>query len=172
MSELQTIPTSVSTLMGMRVVDLAGKALGRVYEFAVDPAHDEAHVTALVLKRRANGKTHTTLLPVTEISMPKAGQTGLSAKITPKPIRKLNDYLLLERDLLDQQIIDVDCRKVVRVNDVMLAWEPGTAPDGTAGLLIQRVEVGTRGAVRRLLKGVPTGAVESICGHIKERVIP
>jgi hypothetical protein len=87
---------------------LAGKALGRVYEFAVDPAHDEAHVAALVLKRRANGKTHTTLLPVTEISMPKAGQTGLSAKITPKPIRKLNDYLLLERDLLDQQIIDVE----------------------------------------------------------------
>jgi CBS domain-containing protein/sporulation protein YlmC with PRC-barrel domain len=172
MSELQTIPTSVSALMGMRVVDAAGKALGRVHEFAVDPAHDEAHVVALVLKHRAGGKTRNTLLPVAEISMPKAGQSGLRAKITPKPIKKLNDYLLLERDLLDQQIIDVDGRKVVRVNDVMLAWEPGAAPDATAGLLIQRVEVGTRGAVRRLLKGVPAGAVESICGHIKERAIP
>ena len=158
--------------MGVRVVDAAGKALGRVYEFAVDPAHDEAHVAALVLKHRTNGKTQTTLLPVVEISMPKAGQSGLSAKIKPKPIKKLNDYLLLERDLLDQQIIDVDGRKVVRVNDVMLAWQPGTAPDATAGLLIQCVEVGTRGALRRLLKGLNAGAVESICGHIKERAIP
>ena len=32
-----------------------------------------------------------------------------------------DDYLLLDRDLLDQQIIDVDGRKVVRVNDVNLA---------------------------------------------------
>jgi len=172
MSELHTIPTSVSMLMGVRVVDAAGKALGRVYEFAVDPAHDEAHVAALVLKHRTNGKTQTTLLPVVEISMPKAGQSGLSAKIKPKPIKKLNDYLLLERDLLDQQIIDVDGRKVVRVNDVMLAWQPGRAPDATAGLLIQCVEVGTRGALRRLLKGLNAGAVESICGHIKERAIP
>ena len=30
---------------------------------------------------------------------------------------------MLERDLLDQQIIDVHGRKVVRVNDVDLVWE-------------------------------------------------
>ena len=34
-----------------------------------------------------------------------------------------DSYLLLERDLLDQQIIDVHGHKVVRVNDVDLVWE-------------------------------------------------
>ena len=36
------------------------------------------------------------------------------------------DFLLLERDLLDQQIIDVHGHKVVRVNDVDMVWECGT----------------------------------------------
>jgi Mg/Co/Ni transporter MgtE len=81
------------------------------------------------------------------------------------------DYLLLDRDLLDQQIIDVDGRKVVRVNDVNLAWEPGGHGD-VAGLVIQEVEVGTRGATRRLLKGLPYIAVEGLSNRFKSRVIP
>ena len=41
----------------------------------------------------------------------------------PTPMPEEDRYLLLERDLLDQQIIDVHGHKVVRVNDV----EPGMA---------------------------------------------
>ena len=172
MSETATIPTSVSALMGVRVVDAAGKPLGRVHEFAVDPARDEAHVAALVLKSRENGKPQSWLLPVEDIVFPRASETMLQAKTAPQRTKKVSDHLLLERDLLDQQIIDVDGRKVVRVNDVNLAWEPGKSEGETAGLLIREVEVGTRGAMRRLLKGLPVGAVDSVSGHIKARVIP
>jgi len=79
---------------------------------------------------------------------------------------------LLDYDLLDQQIIDVDGRKVVRVNDVNLAWEAGEAVGETAGLRIVEVEVGTRGASRRLLKGLPEGAVEGVSQLFQSRVIP
>ena len=66
-------------------------------------------------------------------------------------------------DVLDQQIIDVSGRKVVRVNDVGLVWGPpaensGGGDGAQAGKLTLRifeVEVGLRGAMRRLLKGLP-----------------
>ena len=66
--------------------------------------------------------------------------------------------LLLERDLLDQQIIDVHGHKVVRVNDVDMYWEthaPAEQGPFELTLRIAEVEVGMRGAVRRLLKGLP-----------------
>ena len=81
-------------------------------------------------------------------------------------------YLLLERDLLDQQIIDVNGHKVVRVNDVDLIWE--ACLDGTdrLSLRIAEVEVGVRGAVRRLLKGLPHGTIDNVACRIPASVIP
>jgi Mg/Co/Ni transporter MgtE/sporulation protein YlmC with PRC-barrel domain len=96
----------------------------------------------------------------------------LRARPAPKAFKHSNDYLLLDYDLLDQQIIDVDGRKVVRVNDVNLAWEQGEGKDATAGLQILEVEVGTRGASRRLFKGLPVGIVEGISERFQSRVIP
>jgi flagellar motility protein MotE (MotC chaperone) len=93
-------------------------------------------------------------------------------------------YLLLERDLLDQQIIDVHGHKVVRVNDVDLVWEPvaetETAPSGEEGRLqgrelklrIADVEVGTRGAIRRLLKGLSEATVERVAVRFGTSAIP
>ena len=172
MSETPTIPTSVSALVGVRVVDAAGEVLGRVYEFAVDVSTDGAHVQGLVLRTGRGSKAGNLLLPVQQLVWPKAGDGVLHAKAKPEHLKSLNAYLLLERDLLDQQIIDMDGRKVVRVNDVNLAWEPGMQEDETSGLLIREVEVGTRGALRRLLKGLPAAMVDSVAGHIKPRVIP
>jgi CBS domain-containing protein len=78
--------------------------------------------------------------------------------------------LLLERDLLDQQIIDVHGRKVVRVNDVDIHEESG---DGHIILKIGAVDVGARGAMRRLLKGVvPAAALHLLLEKIPPRMIP
>jgi magnesium transporter len=164
--------TSVSTLMGMTVVDGAGKALGRVHEFAVDVSKDGARVAGLILKQRVNRKISNYFLPIGEIVLPLVGETKLKAKAEPECIKNLNHYLLLEHDLLDQQIIDTDGRKVVRVNDVNLAWQPGEGHGETAGLLITEVEVGTRGALRRLLKGLPEAPVVGVANRFKAQVIP
>jgi len=78
--------------------------------------------------------------------------------------------LLLERDLLDQQIIDVHGRKVVRVNDVELRQEQ---TNGGLALKISEVDVGSRGAVRRLLKGiVPRAAISRLVEKLPAKVIP
>jgi Mg/Co/Ni transporter MgtE len=76
----------------------------------------------------------------------------------------------LERDLLDQQVIDVFGRKVVRVNDVDLHQDLTTQKPV---LRVGSVDVGARGAVRRLLKGVvPLAALQMILRKIPPRTIP
>ncbi len=89
-----------------------------------------------------------------------------------EPVNGLDSSLLLERDLLDQQIIDVDGRKVVRVNDVNLTWELASDGSHAAGLRIDEVEIGLRGAARRLLHGLPKGAVEGVSARLSRRTIP
>jgi Mg/Co/Ni transporter MgtE len=77
---------------------------------------------------------------------------------------------LLGRDLLDQQIIDVYGRKVVRVNDVDLHQD---ANHLNLVLRVGSVDVGAKGAIRRLLKGVvPTNALHALLRRIPARAIP
>jgi magnesium transporter len=176
MIDLLTIPaglaTSASALLGRGVVDAAGKTLGSVAEFAVDVSADQMHIAALVLKHREGGKVKKTLLPVTQVVWPQDADAVLKATAAPGKYKEKNEFLLLDYDLLDQQIIDVDGRKVVRVNDVNLLWEEGAKPGETAGLRIVDVEVGNRGALRRLLKGLPVNAVDGFVERFKPRVIP
>jgi Mg/Co/Ni transporter MgtE len=78
--------------------------------------------------------------------------------------------LLLKRDLLDQQIIDVHGRKVVRVNDVELECTP---VNSHLMLDVVAVDVGARGAIRRLSKGVvPSFTLRALLQRIPPRVIP
>jgi Mg/Co/Ni transporter MgtE len=78
--------------------------------------------------------------------------------------------LLLSRDLLDQQVIDVHGRKVVRVNDVDFYHD--SAQDRPV-LRVGGVDVGARGAIRRLLKGmVPAAVLRALLLRIPRRDIP
>src|SRR5204862_3344191 len=69
-------------------------------------------------------------------------------------------WLAVQKDLLDQQIIDTRGRKVVRVNDLDLAEQRS---NGNVELRLTQVDVGLTGAVRRLLQGVvPRGVVRKL----------
>jgi len=176
MTELQLIPTAVATsasaLLGRSVLGPDGVVLGKVKDLAVDVSTAQAHVAGLVLRRGVGKKSKLTLLPVAEVVLPASNEVELRAKSKPLAYKRQHDYLLLDYDLLDQQIIDVDGRKVVRVNDVNLAWEPSGADGATTELRIVEVEVGNRGAMRRLFKGLPVGIVDEFTGRLKPRVIP
>jgi magnesium transporter len=165
------LSTSVSMLVGMPVLDGAGKTCGRVHEFAVDVPTDAAHVAAFILRRRRDGKTEELWLAVGDVELPAAGDTSLRTRTEPRPAGDIGELLLLERDLLDQQIIDVDGHKVVRVNDVDLVWEPA-ANSGALALRVSEVEVGMRGASRRMLKGMPRATVDGVSNRCRARGIP
>ncbi len=168
--------TSASALMGATVADAAGRTVGRVREFAVSPLVDANHVHGLVLRMEGvSRRARPSIIPVVDLEVGPMGALRLRGHGTPQPMPEDDSYLLLERDLLDQQIIDVHGHKVVRVNDVEMVWEMGHAEAGEGGplsLRIAEVEVGTRGAVRRLLKGLPAGTVDAAANRFKPSVIP
>lgn len=172
--------TSVSALMGASVLDASGALFGHVREFAVDTATDVHRVQAFVVRRSSpTGKTSRNLPVLVRIAEMQLGddcQMQLGSKAMPVEMAGEmaadQTYLLLERDLLDQQIIDVHGHKVVRVNDVDLVWVPLSAAQPELALRICEVEVGMRGALRRLLKGLPAAAIERVSRRFGTNVIP
>jgi magnesium transporter len=159
--------------MGTTVVDAKGSAFGHVREFAVAPSVDASHVYGMVL-RLASAKRgdRPSLVPVAELQLDDAGQMQLRPTANPITLSEDETYLLLERDLLDQQIIDIHGHKVVRVNDVDLVWESPDEGSSELTLRICEVEVGMRGAVRRLLKGLPADSVHQIASRFGASIIP
>jgi magnesium transporter len=156
---------ALTELLGSPVFDPSGQ-IGRVRELALSPAEDRARVAVLIV----HTKTGDRVLPFSSITALEGG-ARTDAAISSWPKADASEGLfLLSRDLLDQQIIDVHGRKVVRVNDVDLFQERG---NGHPVLKVSGVDVGTRGAVRRLLKGmVPLGALHSLLKKIPEKTIP
>jgi CBS domain-containing protein/sporulation protein YlmC with PRC-barrel domain len=170
------IRTSVSALMGAPVTDAEGRAMGHVKEFAVAPALDSGHVQGLLVKlvgkQGAGDGKRRSLVPISALQLTALGAMQLRGGQAALEVAADDDFLLLERDLLDQQIIDVHGHKVVRVNDVELVWEPDRPDSPGLTLRIAEVEVGIRGAIRRLFKGLPASAVDRLASRVKPSVIP
>lgn len=157
----------LSTLLGAPVYDGSGALAGHVREVALSPRDDAARISDFIVKT-AEGER---MLPAKAVASldRRAIRTSTRAGEWP-PVVSSEGMLLLERDLLDQQIIDVKGRKVVRVNDVDLRPEPA---NGSVRIKIGQVDIGLRGAVRRLLKGLaPRTAVEALADRLPERAIP
>ena len=162
--------TSAATLLGRRVLDGTGRSVGRVMELAVDAPHDTGHVSSLIV-RRGPGRARLAI-PVRGLGIPQRAGEALRSEAVPHTAEGLDEALLLERDLLDQQIIDVDGRKVVRVNDVNLTWVPESDGVHAAALRIDEVEIGIRGAARRLLHGLPQAALLGVSERLSGSAIP
>ena len=157
---------ALTELLGTPVFDTAGSRCGRVREVALIPQEDRARVAILIIRTSTGDR----LLPFVSVTSINGG-IRIDSPTTDWAKREgAEGMLLLGRDLLDQQVIDVFGRKVVRVNDLDLLQE------SVANRLVLRVgsvDVGPRGAVRRLLKGVvPLVALRALLRQIPPRTIP
>lgn len=156
---------ALSELLGAPVMDASGTQSGRVREVALTPAEDPVHISTLIVRTKEGNR----LLPIGDVSSLNGVIRANSSAANWATVDG-EGFFLLERDLLDQQIIDVHGRKVVRVNDVDLHSDTS---EGHLKLKIGSVDVGTRGAVRRLLKGVvPNVALKPVLQKIPPRLIP
>lgn len=161
------MPTlALTELLGTPVYDSTGAQVGRVREVALCPQDDSQHVTALIVKTRTGDK----LLQVSSVTSVNGGVRASSPSSNWTQYAGSEGMLLLGRDLLDQQIIDVHGRKVVRVNDVDLSEDTS---NHRFVLKMSAVDVGSRGAVRRLLKGLlPFSALRALLARLPEKPIP
>ena len=156
---------ALTELLGLPVTETSGARCGRVREVALTPAEDRSRISALIVRTRDGDR----VLPFVSVLSVNGGVRTSSAPADWSP-PEAEGLFLLERDLLDQQIIDVHGRKVVRVNDVDLHQDTG---NGQFKLKIGAVDVGVRGAIRRLLKGVvPMAALRPVLQRIPARLIP
>ncbi|HXM67816.1 MAG TPA: CBS domain-containing protein [Candidatus Acidoferrum sp.] len=165
---MTTLP--LSELLGATVYDPSGAASGKVREVTLAPQEDRNRIASFIVKT----KSGTRVLPFAAVKTIDAN-IHASTKPADWPLANGAEGLfLLERDLLDQQVIDVHGRKVVRVNDVELqvdAPSEGAGPHAT--LRIQAVDIGVRGAIRRLLRGLaPRAALHVLLDKIPPRTIP
>jgi magnesium transporter len=161
---------ALSELLGATVYDPSGAATGRVREVTLTPQEDRSRISALIVKTESGNR----VLPFASISAINGGIKASTAPGEWLPVNGTEGLFLLERDLLDQQVIDVNGRKVVRVNDVDLQTDtPRDAGSATPVLRVLSVDVGARGAIRRLLRGVaPKTALRALLGKIPPRAIP
>jgi magnesium transporter len=161
-----TTRVSLTALLGTPVTDAQGQLRGRLKDIAVATGADAGKVAGLVLKTRAG----LSLVPSQDVMETPAGTLELRTDSGVVPLEEQGNFLFLQQDLIDRQIIDINGRKVVRVNDVDLEW---TGHGSVHLLRVAEVEVGLRGAVRRVFKGLlPRNSLETFSRKFKERGIP
>ncbi|MBV8372993.1 MAG: magnesium transporter [Candidatus Eremiobacteraeota bacterium] len=129
----------ISELVG-RQATVNDLAIGKVTDFLVSKPEDAfPQIDGLVVKT-TRGMRYAPIDTVTDID--PEGTIALTA--APKEAAPSDaDTLYLVSDLLDKQIVDVDGRKVVRINDLELASTGGR-------LRVVAADVGVAGLLRRL----------------------
>src|SRR5260370_31887699 len=129
-------------LLGLPVYDLKGRRIGRIRDCAVVPLIDRFRVDRYLV---GGGWAWLTVRHDQIQSISLAGIRLSDELLTPYHD---DEYMLrIARDLLDQQIIDVNGRKVVRVNDV--TFEVRHEHDHET-LRVLEVDVGIRSIFRRV----------------------
>jgi magnesium transporter len=157
---------SLTALLGTPVTDPQGHLRGKLKDVAVATGAEAGRVVGLVLKTRDGLR----LVHSQDVMETPAGTLELRAGAILGPLPEDGNYLFLQQDLVDRQIIDIHGRKVVRVNDVDLEW---TGQGGAHLLRVAEVEVGLRGAFRRVFKGILSRAqLESVSRRFNARAIP
>jgi magnesium transporter len=153
-------------LVGMPVFDLKNQRIGRVKDAAIVPLVDSSRIDRLLV-----GGADTWL--AIRYDQVRAIVLDKGVSLSDEVLVPYHDdaYMLrIVRDLLDQQIIDVNGRKVVRVTDITMA----ILNDGTRDTLaVREVDIGVRSVFRRLFQGVvPARVVRRLQRPIPPNSIP
>jgi len=145
----------LTELVGLPVFDLKRRRIGRVKDAALVPLIDPVRVDRYLV---GGGWAWLTIRHDQVQSISLDGIYLRDEQLTPY---HSDEYMLrLARDLLDQQIIDVSGRKVVRVSDVTFEVRQ---EDGHDVLGVLEVDIGLRSVFRRVVQGaLPRRAVRRL----------
>ncbi|SPE42582.1 MgtE intracellular region [Candidatus Sulfopaludibacter sp. SbA3] len=133
-------------LLSMPVHDVRGRRIGRAKDAALVPLVHPSRIDRVLV---GGGDAWLTV----RYDQIRSIVLGKGIFLSDERLMPYHDdeYMLrIGRDLLDQQIIDVTGRKVVRVNDLTMTIQNDGERDIVAVL---EVDIGVRSVVRRLLQG-------------------
>ncbi len=134
-----------SQYLGKSIVDKNGRVLGKVKDFAIRPGETLLEVSGVVYGEGLLSDVlgHDVIVSMANVeSIDRDIKLKVAMEDIP-PGRLPENEMLIHDTILDKQIVDIDDLKVVRVNDVLLAWIKGS-------LNLVGVDVGFNGIMRRL----------------------
>ena len=151
-------------LLNLPVFDLKRRKIGNVRDAALVPLIHPARLDRFLV-----GSGGATWLSIRYDQIASISLDGIQLSDEKLFPYHSDEYMLrMQRDLLDQQIIDVNGRKVVRVNDVSFE----TKREGRDTLHILEVDIGVRSILRRLFQGVlPKPWIRSVQGPVAPKSI-
>lgn len=130
----------ISAVLNRPVISETGRELGRLWDLIITPGEVFPAVSHLLIKKK--GRVFS--VPWQEVSLFNQIVVSVNARAAkPSPYTAGDGEILVRRDILDKQIVDVDGAKVVRVNDLKLGGYQQF-------LCIFSVDIGFRGLLRRL----------------------
>jgi CBS domain-containing protein len=149
----------LTELVGLGVYDLKGRRIGTFRDAALVPLIDPVRLDRYLVGAGPGW------LSIRHDQVKTIGPDGIHLKDERLTPYHSDEYMLrMVRDLLDQQIIDAQGRKVVRVNDVTFLKE---TENGHDVLHILEVDIGLRSILRRVLRGiVPPSAIRRLQARI------
>ncbi len=155
-------------LLGANAYDNNGDFVGRVKELFIEPADQPSRVSRVLLSR---GRYRPLVARFDQLASAVPGRIKLTTDEGSLELYRPNEaWLAVRKDLLDQQIIDTNGRKVVRINDVDISEQ---RTNGNVELRVTHVDVGLAGAVRRLLQGVvPSAMIHRFQDQLPPNTIP
>jgi magnesium transporter len=138
----------LSRLLGKNVFDPNGRKLGRIKDLLTDTFHNESNgynERPKVIAVRMRVQNRTALYDIKHFEFIKEGvQPHVScSQLVELPEEFAQKGILLGEVMMDKQIVDLNGRKLVRVNDVRLVNLP-------MGMFAIAVDVGFEGLLRRI----------------------
>src|SRR6516162_9406918 len=131
----------MSQIAGAALVDPSGGKLGRVDDLIVRLGEEYPPVTGLL----ATIAGRQVFVPAEEVELIEPGRATMRrARLDLRPFVRREQEVLLKRDVLDRQLINVDGARLVRANEIELARIEGW-------YRVVGVDVGLRGLMRRLV---------------------
>ena len=157
-TELENLPTH----------DAKGEYLGHLVDLAINPSQNSFQVAYFFVMTPKKNRMCIPFNQISTISV-RAIQTSVPTEniLCSTPDEGL---IYIKKDVLDQQIIDVNDQKVVRVIDIDFDIQPNHKQ---TELRIVAVNVGAAAAVRRLLQGIfAKHRIRTIASVLPTQTIP
>ena len=140
----------LSLIAGGEVRDRSGGKIGRVDDLIVRLGEDEYPPVTGLLATVAGRQV---FVPADEVDEIEHGRVALrSVRLDLQPFRRRAQEVLLKKDVLDRQLINVDGARLVRSNEIEIARLGGW-------YRVVGVDIGLRGLVRRLVPRALAGSV-------------
>jgi magnesium transporter len=150
----------LSRIVGLKAYDSNGKYIGIVKDLLVESESSNltsGHPAVTGIKIKLNNQILFYSFQQFQVEKLNGKIKIIASQLTDLPEENINNDLSLVESVLDKQIVDINGRKLVRVNDVRLV----SLVNGTFAVA---VDIGTEGLLRRIGIAKPLKAGLSLVG--------